>query len=282
MKKYLILPIFIFILFGFSYAADCDSLSNQSLTLEGEFNDCVFSCTDDKTNGIIPSTTDCINVYCLSQRTSREAKNTELEECLNPGSNNINERKTRCPTIANQIDENTINFINEVGGLCCFYNNNMQPKCTSLSDGSLCFPTRTYTSNGVTLCCDNDLMAGVCPINNAGDMGIEMSPDCLINGQCKFDIYQTLGIRQSLPRETRSSPGIFVQDIILSATFFVGTLITGVLIISGLLFVFAGVNAGLADKAKKGITGSLIGLLFVVGSYAFVRLIQFLVTGGGG
>lgn len=121
-----------------------------------------------------------------------------------------------------------------------------------------------------------------CVVNNAWNMWIEMNPDCLINWQCKFDIYQTLWIRQSLPRETRSSPWIFIQDIILSATFFVGTLITAVLIISWLLYVFAWVNAGLADKAKKWITWSLIWLLFVVWSYAFVRLIQFLVTWWGG
>ncbi len=117
-----------------------------------------------------------------------------------------------------------------------------------------------------------------CVVNNAWNMWIDMDSQCLINWQCKFDIYQTLWIRQSLPRETRSSPWIFVQDIILSATFFVGTLITWVLIISWLLFVFSWVNAGLADKAKKWITGSLVWLLFVVWSYAFVRLIQFLVT----
>jgi len=120
-----------------------------------------------------------------------------------------------------------------------------------------------------------------CVVNNAWNMWIEMSPDCLINWQCKFDIYQTLWIRQSIPKETRSSPWIFIQDIILSATFFVGTLITWVLIISWLLYVFSWVNAGLADKAKKWITWSLIGLLFVVWSYAFVRLIQFLVTWWG-
>lgn len=131
-------------------------------------------------------------------------------------------------------------------------------------------------------CCDWIIENWQCIVNNAWNMWIEMNPDCLINWQCKFDIYQTLWIRQSLPRETRSSPWIFIQDIILSATFFVGTLITAVLIISWLLYVFAWVNAGLADKAKKWITWSLIWLLFVVWSYAFVRLIQFLVTWWGG
>ena len=120
-----------------------------------------------------------------------------------------------------------------------------------------------------------------CIVNNAWNMWINMNQTCLINWQCKFDIYQTLWIRQSMPAETRSSPWIFIQDIILSATFFVGTLITWVLIISWLLFVFAWINGNLAAKAKKWITWSLIWLLFVVWSYAFVRLIQFLITWWG-
>jgi hypothetical protein len=109
-------------------------------------------------------------------------------------------------------------------------------------------------------------------------MWIDINQQCLVNWQCKFDIYSTLWIRQSLPRETRSSPWIFVQDIILSATFFVGTLITWVLIISWLLFVFAAAKPDLQSRAKKWVMWSLIWLLFVVWSYAFVRLIQFLIT----
>lgn len=113
-------------------------------------------------------------------------------------------------------------------------------------------------------------------------MWIEMDSDCLTNWQCKFYIYETLWIRQSLSREDRSNPTIFIQDIILSATFFVGTAITIVLVISWLLFVFAGANWALAAKAKKWITWSLIWLLFVTWSYAFIRLLQFLFTGWGG
>ncbi len=195
---------------------------------------------------------------------------------------NIDVWKTRCSSISGNINENTINFINDLPWWCCFEDDNTQPQCTKLSGWLLCFPTRTYTSDWVVLCCDTDLMAWVCPINNAWNMWIEMGPDCLINWQCKFNIYETLWIRQSLPEETRSSPWIFIQDIILSATFFVGTLITWVLIVSWLLYVFSWAKPELASKAKKWITGSLIWLLFVVWSYAFVRLIQFLVTWWGG
>jgi hypothetical protein len=57
----------------------------------------------------------------------------------------------------------------------------------------------------------------------------------MIYGQCKFNVYDTLGIRQG---DKETSVGIFVQDIILSATMFIGTIVTIAIIIAGLLFVF--------------------------------------------
>lgn len=52
--------------------------------------------------------------------------------------------------------------------------------------------------------------------------GITINQACLTNGQCKFNIYDTLGIRKSV-RATGdpTSVGLFVQDIVLSATFFI-------------------------------------------------------------
>jgi len=141
-----------------------------------------------------------------------------------------------------------------------------------------CDTGKQYTKAWVVKCCDWIVKAWDCITNSAWNMWINMDDKCLLNWQCSLDVYSMLWIRQSLPAETRSSPWIFIQDIILSATFFVGTLITAVLIISWLLYVFAWVNANLQAKAKKWITGSLIWLLFVTWSYAFVRLIQFLVT----
>lgn len=158
--------------------------------------------------------------------------------------------------------------------------NTYQNKC---SNAVWCPDTQIYKDEvWVNQCCDWLVQNGKCLVNNEWSMWIEMDQDCLINGQCKFSIYDTLGIRQSLPKETRSSPWIFIQDIILSATFFVGTVMTAVLIISGLLFVLSWFNADLHSKAKKWVIWSLVWLLFVSWSYAFVRLIQFLVTWGGG
>jgi hypothetical protein len=52
--------------------------------------------------------------------------------------------------------------------------------------------------------------------------GITINEECLTNGQCKFNIYDTLGIRKSVREKgDPTSVGLFVQDIVLSATFFI-------------------------------------------------------------
>ncbi len=110
--------------------------------------------------------------------------------------------------------------------------------------------------------------------------GIECSPEQLRSGQCRFNIYQTLGIRQDANQDT--SVGLFLQDIVLSMTFFIGTLVTIVIIIAWLMYIwsaFSG-NTWLQDRAKKWLIGAFIGLLLVMGSYVIIRLVQFIVRGG--
>ena len=72
------------------------------------------------------------------------------------------------------------------------------------------------------------------------NMGIDCSQEQLLNGQCKFNIYDTLGIRQN---SSQNEPAVFVQDAIFAATTFIGTVITIALIFSGLLFIRAGLSA---------------------------------------
>lgn len=147
----------------------------------------------------------------------------------------------------------------------------------------------TYTlPNWTTACCDwileedpNNPWQQVCVVNNYWDMGIELNSDCLINGQCSYNIYETLGIRKS---DQNPSVTTFVQDIVLATTTFIGTVIAIVLVISWILFIMASIqwNPDFAKKAKQWIINSLIWLLLVVGSYSIVRLIQFLATAGWG
>ena len=111
-------------------------------------------------------------------------------------------------------------------------------------------------------------------------MGISCSPDQLVNGQCKLNIYDTLWIRKSVRNDgDATSVGLFVQDIVLSATFFIGTLVTVALIVSGLMYIFAASSWKDPADAKKGIIGSLLGLLVVVSSYVIIRLVQYIAKG---
>lgn len=111
-------------------------------------------------------------------------------------------------------------------------------------------------------------------------MGITCDENSLVNGQCKLNIYDTLGIRQST-RNTwdQTSVGQFVQDVVLSATMFIGTLVTVALIASGLMFIFAASSGKDPANAKKGIVWSLVGLLIVVSSYVIIRLVQYIAKG---
>ncbi len=106
-------------------------------------------------------------------------------------------------------------------------------------------------------------------------MGITCDEDLLVNGQCKFNINETLGIKKW---ET-NSVGILVQDIVLSATFFIGTVVTIALIVSGLMYIFAASSGKDPANAKKWIMWSLIGLLIVVSSYIIIRLVQYIAKG---
>jgi hypothetical protein len=107
-----------------------------------------------------------------------------------------------------------------------------------------------------------------------------INKDCLLNGQCKFNIYDTLGIRKSVRDQgDATSVGLFVQDIVLSATMFIGTVVTIALIVSALMYIFAGASGKDPSKAKKGISTSLIGLVIVASSYFIIRLLQYLAKG---
>ena len=108
-------------------------------------------------------------------------------------------------------------------------------------------------------------------------MGIDCGSGAtnLTNGQCTFDIYKTVGIKQDDPD---TDVGTRVQDIFLSATFFIGTVVSVALIWSGVQYIMAK-DDGAASKAKNGIKRALVGLALVMFSYAIVRLVQYIAKG---
>ena len=112
------------------------------------------------------------------------------------------------------------------------------------------------------------------------NMGITCDETLLANGQCKLNIYDTLDIRKSVRNKwDATSVGLFVQDIVLSVTFFIGTVVTIALIVSGLMYIFAASEGKDPKNAKQGIIGSLVGLLIVVSSYIIIRLVQYIAKG---
>lgn len=149
--------------------------------------------------------------------------------------------------------------------------------CTETTPTDPCGWNWTY--NPTTNTCDNP-NATTASNPDTSVMGISCSPDQLVNGQCKLNIYDTLGIRKSVRNQwDPTSVGLFVQDIVLSATFFIGTLVTVALVVSGLMFIFAASSGKDPADAKKGIIGSLLGLLIVVSSYVIIRLVQYIAKG---
>lgn len=109
---------------------------------------------------------------------------------------------------------------------------------------------------------------------------ITIGSKCLINGQCKFNVYDTLGIRKSIRADwDPTSVWLFVQDIILAATTFIGTILTIAIIVSGLMYIFAAASGKDPAKAKTWLINSFIWLLIVILSYSIIRLIQYLAKG---
>lgn len=88
----------------------------------------------------------------------------------------------------------------------------------------------------------------------SNEAGIDCTPTQLANGQCSFSIYKVLGIKQDTNQDP-TSVGLYIQDIVLSLTFFIGTVITVALIYSGILFIRSGVTGDSSEQetATKGI-----------------------------
>lgn len=112
-------------------------------------------------------------------------------------------------------------------------------------------------------------------ISHWDSAGIYIDPDCMLNWQCHMNVYETLWIRES-----NNDPDVttFAQDIVLWATWFFGTVIAAIFVISGIAYIIAWYNGKEPTNAKKMMIWSIIWLLFVSLSYTIIRLIQFLAS----
>lgn len=176
-----------------------------------------------------------------------------------------------------------------IAPIVCFPRNFLESDFLIISDRSRIYLLQCKSKNIVSKCFISTrqmkkfllilvlIVLGVVGYSSA-QWGIECSADQLRNGQCKFNIYQTLGIRQN-SNEDPTSVGLFLQDIVLSMTFFIGTLVTIVILYAGVMFIRSGIKGddALQATAKKWIVWWLIGMLLVMWSYVIIRLVQYLV-----
>ncbi|MDP2669721.1 MAG: hypothetical protein Q8O99_01575 [bacterium] len=109
---------------------------------------------------------------------------------------------------------------------------------------------------------------------NDPSAGIILNSNCISDGSCKLQIYKTLLLRQDSGGE--NTPQTFVQDIFLSATFFIGTMAAFGLVISGMMMVFGGAQESMYEKGKKGVIYSIIGIMLVALSYTIIRIVQYI------
>lgn len=108
--------------------------------------------------------------------------------------------------------------------------------------------------------------------------GIGLDENCLKEWNCTLTINKTLQIKENLTEE-QDTLGTVVQDVFLGATFFIGTIATISLIISGMMMVFWWASESQFEKGKTWFKYSLIGILLVVFSYSMIRLIEYIAQG---
>ena len=97
---------------------------------------------------------------------------------------------------------------------------------------------------------------------------------CITNWTCTFNTYNTLWIRQET--QENNSAELFVQDIFLASTLFVGTIVTLWLLVSGLMMIFSWADEWKFEKGKTWLKYSFIALLLVIFSYTIIRAVQFI------
>lgn len=112
--------------------------------------------------------------------------------------------------------------------------------------------------------------------NDYWTLWIECTKEQLTNGQCKLNVYKTLWIRT---QDQDTSVSIFVQDVLLSATSFIWTVVTLALLVSWLMYVFSWNDESLASRWKQWVKYSLIWLVIVSFSYVIVRVVQYIAKG---
>ena len=108
------------------------------------------------------------------------------------------------------------------------------------------------------------------------DAGINLSGDCLMwVWQNCFNYEGMLWLSGSQPGSGYTATSI-AQDVVISATYMVWTVLTIVIIVCWLWYIFASASGKGTDKYKKWLISAAIWAILVRWAYAIVRLIQYI------
>jgi hypothetical protein len=95
-----------------------------------------------------------------------------------------------------------------------------------------------------------------------------------------LSVYDSLGIRKGRSEGERTSVMLFLQDIILGASMFIGTVAAVAFILSGVYYIFSASDASYKKKAQEGMKYAVYGLVLVTLAIVIVRITQFIARGG--
>lgn len=112
------------------------------------------------------------------------------------------------------------------------------------------------------------------------EVWITINTECMWGVGCGLSVYDSLGIRKDRAPGERTSVMTFVQDIILGASMFIGTVAAVAFILSGLYYVFSASDASYKKKAQEGMKYAIYGLVLVTMAIVIVRITQFIARGG--
>ncbi len=117
-----------------------------------------------------------------------------------------------------------------------------------------------------------------CLTNNYGDVGLKCSAKDILNNTCTRNINKTLGIKWTNPIP---NPELFVQDLVLASTSFIGTALLVGIVVMGFKAVAQGWS-GSEDqmaKIKSWVVNLLIGVALIMASYTIIRIVQYVARG---
>lgn len=112
------------------------------------------------------------------------------------------------------------------------------------------------------------------------EVWITINSECMWGVGCGLSVYDSLGIRKGRAEGERTSVMLFLQDIILGASMFIGTVAAVAFILSGVYYIFSASDASYKKKAQEGMKYAVYGLVLVTLAIVIVRITQFIARGG--